>query len=353
MANVAPGVELRGNGLRIYFKHKGVRYQETDPGPGDAAHIRRAIKRREWLLSRLRVGLPIYEDDDRLLRSLTSDYFESLDVKRSTLMSYRALYEKHWKQWETLSPDVITTGMIRNYLNSTELSVKTKKNALVVLSGILSFGELNPNPCAPIRFKKKQKEPVERYLPDELEAIMKFLDGEKLVYFQLLRATGLRPGEAMALEWTDYDGEHLVISKQIVRRRLVNSTKTSVRRRVYVPTWVRPILAGHYTMFKRSYIFLNELGEFHKDTDDFNQAWKRAHSRARKAYRIPYTLRHTRAAELLSQGVSPGLAAKQLGHSVQMFLNVYSEYLEEYAQEDHSLLEGTQKATRKDVESLK
>ena len=39
MANVAPGVELRGNGLRIYFKHKGVRYQETDPGPGDAAHM--------------------------------------------------------------------------------------------------------------------------------------------------------------------------------------------------------------------------------------------------------------------------------------------------------------------------
>ena len=132
MANVAPGIDAKDEDCGSISSTRARRYQETDPGPGDAAHIRRAIKRREWLLSRLRVGLPIYEDDDRLLRSLTSDYFESLDVKRSTLMSYRALYEKHWKQWETLSPDVITTGMIRNYLNSTELSVKTKKNALVV-----------------------------------------------------------------------------------------------------------------------------------------------------------------------------------------------------------------------------
>ena len=153
----------------------------------------------------------------------------------------------------------------------------------------------------------------------------------------------------MGLEWTDYDGEYLNVSKQIVRRRMVNSTKTSVRRRVYVPTWVRPILDNHTTRFKRSNIFLNSFGEFYKDTDDFNEAWKAAHTRARKTYRIPYTLRHTRAAELLSQGVSAALAAKQLGHSVAMFLSVYSEYLEEYAQEDHSGLEGNKPASKTKV----
>jgi len=59
------------------------------------------------------------------------------------------------------------------------------------------------------------------------------------------------------------------------------------------------------------------------------------------AYRIPYCCRHTRAAELLSKGVMPARAAKELGHSVEMFLNVYSEFIEEYSDEDVSLLEGT------------
>ena len=57
-------------------------------------------------------------------------------------------------------------------------------------------------------------------------------------------------------------------------------------------------------------------------------------------YRIPYTLRHTRAAELLSRGVSIPLAAKQLGHSPAMFLNTYSEFIEEYSTENMENLAG-------------
>jgi integrase len=66
-------------------------------------------------------------------------------------------------------------------------------------------------------------------------------------------------------------------------------------------------------------------------------AWLNRH---KVPYRIPYTLRHTRAAELLSQGASVPLAAKQLGHSVQMFLGTYSEYLEAYSDEDIRALDG-------------
>jgi integrase len=57
-------------------------------------------------------------------------------------------------------------------------------------------------------------------------------------------------------------------------------------------------------------------------------------------YRIPYTLRHTRAAELLSRGCAIPLAAKQLGHSPAMFLNTYSEFIEEYSTENMDNLTG-------------
>lgn len=341
MAKVAEGIERRGKGLRIRVYWEGEEYAETDKGPGDAAHIRRAIKRREWLLSRLRVGLPILEDDERRLANVANDYFDSLDVKTSTLNSYLAIWAGYWKgPLADLAPDIITTAMIREQLAKMSVSPKTKRNALGVLSSILRHGDVNPNPCTPIRIKRGQKAPVERYTPGEVEALLGKLEGEHKVYFTLLAATGLRPGEALALEWSDYDGEHVTISKQVVRRKLIATTKTNVRRKVYVPKWARSALDGHTTRFRGGHIFCNAGGRHHLDTDTLNAAWRRAHGRARVPYRIPYTLRHTRAAELLSQGASPALAAKQLGHSVQMFLNIYSEYLEEYSDEDIAALDG-------------
>ena len=51
------------------------------------------------------------------------------------------------------------------------------------------------------------------------------------------------------------------------------------------------------------------------------------------------TTRHTRAAELLTNGVSPAKGAEQLGNSVQVFLTTYAEWIEEYCGLDNALLE--------------
>ena len=45
-------------------------------------------------------------------------------------------------------------------------------------------------------------------------------------------------------------------------------------------------------------------------------------------YRIPYTLRHTRAAELISQGLADK-GPRKLGHTRAMFESNYAEILEE------------------------
>jgi integrase len=334
MAQVAQGIERQGRGLRIRIYFKGTAYTETDVGPCDNAHIIRAVKRREWLLSRLRVGLPIVEGDQRLLGEVAKSYFDSLAVKTSTLRSYMNIWKAYWEpRFTRLSPDVLTTAMIRKALSDIEVSVKTKKNALIVLSGILRHADVNPNPCSPIRFKRDQKQKIERYTPEEWQKLLSRLEGGAKVYFSLLRATGLRPGEAIALEWSDYSGEEISVTKAIVRGSLV-STKTNTARKVYVPNWARSCLDQHVTRFAGKQIFLNTQGNRHCDTNDLNKAWKKAHVKARVPYRIPYTLRHTRAAELLSPGASVPLAAKQLGHSVQMFLNTYSEYMEVYSDED-------------------
>jgi integrase len=299
------------------------------------------------LLSRLRVGLPIYEDEGTALRKVFEDWLDSRTVTPSSYKSDQSIWSIWWSPWDTLTPQVITSQMIRQRLSERDVSPKTKRNARNVLSAVLNHADVSPNPCASIRIKSGQKAPIDRYRPGEVDALLSALEGEARVYFTLLAATGLRPSEALALEWCDWDGERLSVSKGIVRGRLRNSTKTHVRRRVYVPQWARDTLNQHVTRFQGGYIFQNTEGNHHCDTNDLNAAWRKAHQKARVPYRIPYTLRHTRAAELLSQSAQPALAAKELGHSTAMFLGTYSEWIDEYAGGDVSVLEGRTQTARK------
>lgn len=351
MARVEEGIQQRGAAYRIDFKYKGKRVTETHPGPCDSKHLRQVIERRDWLKARLKVGLPIYEDDVQRLQEVFCDWIATLDVKRSTLRSNENLWKNYWAVFNDLTAQSVSTPMIKRRLAEKPVSNKTKKNALGVLSAVMRHAEANPNPCNPIKIKKAQTERLDLYTPEQITALLSKLRDEPKVYFTLLAATGLRPGEALGLLWSDWDGEYLDVSKQIVRRQLTRSTKTNVRRRVFVPTWARETISGHSTRFKGGYVFQNTLGNHHCDTDVFNKAWRKAHERAQVPYKIPYTLRHNRASELLSTGCDYALAAKQLGHSVEMFLRTYAQLIEEYTNRDYSPLEGSRRqiAARGDV----
>ena len=85
------------------------------------------------------------------------------------------------------------------------------------------------------------------------------------------------------------------------------------------------------TRIDSPYFFVNEDGGFFKDQRHFNRAWLKAHKRKQIHYRKPYSARHTRAAERLSMGILAPDAAVQLGHSTAVFLNTYSEFINEYA----------------------
>ncbi|QIB67108.1 tyrosine-type recombinase/integrase [Kineobactrum salinum] len=341
------GIQPDGSGLRIRLWHKSrVIYSETLPGdPTSKTLLSAAVKRREWLVARKKLGLPLYLSDDdnetRAFRQVARDYLDTLDAKRSTQMSYRSLMNTYWAPFFEWPIQDITAADIKRELATREVSRKTKRNALIVLRGVLSHAEVFPNPADRVKIRRDQKKAIQRYLPAERTALLKQLTGQVAVYFALMFGCGLRPGEVRGLLWTDYNGEELSVTKQITRRRPEATTKTYMRRDVYVPLWVRAYLNNHSTRFNGGYIFQTESGGPHLDTDVFNEEWQRAHKRARIPYRIPYTCRHTRAAELLSTGVDPVDAAEQLGHSLEMFLRTYSELIKEYATpRDKSRFEG-------------
>jgi integrase len=278
----------------------------------------------------------------KTIAQAAQDYMNTLEAKRTTHISYENILNQYWMptigDWPAKE---VTTNKLKDVLAALTVSSKTKKNILIPIKGVLDHAGIRPNPASGITFKKQQKPIVERYTPEQRDKLLNALQGQCKLYFAILFGCGLRPGEALALQWSDYDGSELNISKQITKRRLEPSTKTNIRRAVYAPSWVRSLLNEHPTRFEGEYIFVNTKGGPYLDTDVFNAQWKAAHKKARAPYRIPYTCRHTRAAELLSTGIGPADAAKQMGHSVEMFLRIYSEYIEEFSKDqDRSRFEG-------------
>jgi integrase len=352
------GIKPDGAGLRIrLWQHGKLVHSETLKGDSTSASLLTAAKnRRKWLESRLALGLPLVEGETEsvLFEDVAQGYLNTLDAKHSSHISYENILNYYWMPvfggWPISD---ITTRRIKEVLATFKVATKTKRNVLSPLRGVLDHGEVNPNPCNPVKFKRRKGKggsPVS-YTPEQRNALMSALDkvfmpdwlqGQAQAYFALLFGAGLRPcGEPLALQWSDYDGTFVQISKQITKRKLQPYTKTDVVRRVYVPTSVRPYLDKLPSRFEAGYIFKNSKGGPFLDSDHMNDVWRAAHIKARIPYQEPYACRHTRASELLSTGVQVPDAAKQLGHSIEMFLQIYASWVEEFAGDlDLNRLEG-------------
>jgi len=335
-----PGIDPHGNGIRIRVYRKGACvYSKTLKGdPYSAADLAAAVKHREQVKSRVSLGLPVNDGDESenaLFAEVAQEFLETLQSKYSTLVHYKNILNREWMplfgNWLITEP---TTTHIKKHLASRDLSVKSKKNILIPLSCVFTHaiqaGYITENPVKAVKAGKNQKPPIDRFSPVERARILAKLSGAPLLYFSLMFATGLRPGELLGLKWSDWDGENLHVRRQITTRRVENSTKTHERRMVYAPKWVRPLLTNAPTRFSGEWVFQTRNGNYHSDTDLFNRAWRAALGSLKIEYRVPYVCRHTRAAELLSTGVEPGKAAKQLGHTLEMFYRTYAEWIDEY-----------------------
>ena len=329
-SNGRPRIRIENRGRVVFDRTLDVNI-DTKSGLAAAVRLRDSVK------SRLALGLAVTEqshNEQHVFAEAAQEYMNQLSGQLSTHLDYESAINSWWMpEFGNSIVQDITTKDIRKVLNARTVTAKRKRNVLIPLRGIFDYLDIRPNP-ADFKIKKtEQAKVIERYLPDERSALLSALEGENRVYFALLFGCGFRPsGEPLGLHWPDYDGHTLSVHQTIVRRKLKPTTKTYVARKVVVPEWLKPILENHPTRFEKGPLFINSLGTVYKDSDKFNQAWKLAHQATGIRYRIPYVCRHTRAAELLSTGVEPVEAAKQLGHSLEMFNRIYSEFIEAYCQ---------------------
>jgi integrase len=224
--------------------------------------------------------------------------------------------------WGHLKPDKITIKIIddallkvKSYRNEKDLAFGTKNRILFVLSSIFVYlfeeGVVKSNPARNVRpFTTVPQNPrgilfkdeLDRLFPETHEALLDIWKHQIFVCaFLIMRDTGLRNGELLALRWGDWYNDIMCfpITKAIEAGtvNIIKGPKTG-RSRVALVKKQTAIEIEIYKKQKQSlpeqYIFSNRDGgpiQGHRLTSAFHNGVRRAN--IQRTNITPYWLRHT------------------------------------------------------------
>ncbi|HEX5483836.1 MAG TPA: tyrosine-type recombinase/integrase [Terriglobia bacterium] len=165
---------------------------------------------------------------------------------------------------------------------------------------------------------------------EEVKSLFSVLDLRELLIAKLAVIAGMRPGEIFALKWLHVKGDHLEVVRRIYRGKL-DSPKThrSVR--------LAALSDGLQALFQRwkdssvdltsdGWVFPSERGKTPLAKDN---CWRRHFAPKLKSASLEWVnfhvMRRTHSSLMREQNVDPKLVADQLGHSLDVNLNVYTE----------------------------
>lgn len=310
-------------------------------------------------------------DTKTLVRRSTqtfSEYLEDwyktkIDVTEQTLNSYKYLMEHHvipplgTLKLHEVSPHVLQS-LYSDMKERKGLSPRTIRYTHAVLHQAFEWAVepgklLAANPTARLKLPKKIKRAPTFLSAEQIAAVLEKTQGDRLYpLWHLLLHTGLRPQEALALKWGDFEHTKHGVQATIVRT-VVNdgyghfsvrdTTKTEGSKRtvsIADSTW--EVLQNHRrhqaqeTMLigerydRQEYVFATRVGRI-LDRTNVAQRWKTALRKAGIAIKARfYDTRHSHATTLLNNGVDIALVSKRLGHrSIQTTLSHYAFLLPE------------------------
>ncbi|WP_459499990.1 tyrosine-type recombinase/integrase [Bacillus sp. C1] len=220
--------------------------------------------------------------------------------------------------------------------------------------------KITKNPCIGVEIKIKKKEPEIQFI--ESEHIADFLreaykyDYIYWIFYKTLIETGMRKGEAAALQWTDIDLKEktININKSLDFREaaknpdmIFGDTKNyNSKRSITISQGLANDLHFHQKYQNQNKLALNDSYHFELNLvfcrNDGNYMPKsslfNSFSRILKKANIPplpiHSLRHTHAVLQLEAGVSMKYLQERLGHgSMQITSDVYSHISKKLDQE--------------------
>lgn len=357
----AGGVEIREKSIRLHFTFEGKPCRETiktdgAPLPPTPANIKYAHRLAAEIKDKIRHGTFNYFDyfpaSQRATTGQGATVADQLDawlkvqstLADSTVKAYRVAVEfwkieigaktlkalKHSDVLAALAKRPEWTGKTRN----NKVSVLRQALVLAIRDGVIASSPLDGLEASP-----HQTEPADPFSLEEVELILAHMrnkyGGSVADYFEFKFFTGLRTGESLAVQWgnIDFNRRQMSVTQAITLGIHKANTKTNTTRVVELNSRAMAVLER-----QKALTLLHPGGwVFHAPTT--GDRWQ-DDSGPRKTYwyptlkklgirhRGPYNTRHTYATVMLMSGVTPAYAARQLGHSVDMFLRIYAKWLD-------------------------
>ena len=297
--------------------------------------------------------VPPYEEKEWILDDLAKEYFvlQAVKIRKHTLERNKAHYRNHVFPYfggrliETLKPIELErwqNDLLQKYKPHTVQ--KFRSILYSILSKAVDNEIIRSNPLDRVEAPKLMKNlqhnegKVEPFTEDELRLILEHSN----IYnrnsymkniIKLMYATGMRPGEIIALRWSDIDFERKIISITKTRQRNEEgATKTqSSNRCIDMLPLAEEALKEQYKNTKElEYVFVNLRGQPFYSHDVIGVNFKRVLKNAGVKARVLYNLRHTFASQLISKGADIVWVSKMLGHKdVSITLQIYTKFIQE------------------------
>ena len=219
----------------------------------------------------------------------------------------------------------------------------------------------NPAALCTEDLPENTKEEMKYLTPDQVSIFMQEANWSPLrPFFSLMLASGMRPGEALGLKWSDvnFKNKRVTVNRALVRYRKggweLKDTKTGQGRTIPLPASTVEDLRQHKIdqdeaileakpgkYNNQGFVFAAENGEPLSDRNINQRHFKTILERAELPNIRLYDLRHTCATLLLSAGINPKIVAERLGHkSITLTMDVYSHVIPTMQQGATDELEG-------------
>jgi integrase len=234
-------------------------------------------------------------------------------------------------------------GVIES-MKSRSLSPRTIQYTITVLRRALKeavsvWHLITVNPARDVKLPKRVRAEMKTLSP---ESVQRFLAEcakcKHGLLFEFAIVTGMRPGEYLALRWSDVDlkGNNVNIQQTLVRHRKgggfhFQPPKTAKSRRtIPIPVYLKRRLAEAKMRQETGpldLVFANEEGKPLSLRNLQRRHFEKILERAGLDI-TTYALRHSCATLLMGAGENPKVVAERLGHSnIALTLDVYSHVL--------------------------
>jgi integrase len=365
MGRTGTGVNVRPNSIRVTFTFEGEQQHKTltlngKPMAPTPANIKYAERLAAEIREKVRLGsfsmaeyFPASGDtkSGNTVAIQLDAWLSAQRIESSTKAGYSSAI-KFWKNVVcdargTLLGDLALRALKHSHIltalaSRPDLTGKTVNNYVSVLRESMAMALkdklISENPVAEIPRAKHQKPPPDPFTREESENIIASFHerhaGQATNLIEFWFWTGMRTSEIFGLQWANVDlaSGTVLVAEAMVRGERKDSTKTDTVRTVKLNSRA---LAALQRQRKHTQVAGAEVFQDPR----YDSAWveERAFRRSYWTptlkllgirYRRPYNMRHSYATAMLMAGMTPAFCAKQLGHSVEMFLRTYSKWLD-------------------------